>query len=262
MALFRSVHLSFWTDTKIVDNFTPEDKYFMLYCLTNEYTNICGCYEVSIKQMCNDLGYNKDTVEHLIERFKNIHKMIDYDYNTKEIFIKNWYKYNWTSSNKIEQAIINSINEIKSEKFKEELIDIYNSRDTLSIPYIYTSDTTDTDTISNTDTINNIINYLNNKINSNYRNNNKITIRHINARLKEGFTLDDFKLVIDKMYKEWYGTDMQKYLRPETLFGTKFESYLNREVKKDDLPNWFDKNMEKDFSNLDELNKILEDFNE
>ena len=154
MALFRSVHLSFWTDTKIVDNFTPEDKYFMLYCLTNEYTNICGCYEVSIKQMCNDLGYNKDTVEHLIERFKNIHKMIDYDYNTKEIFIKNWYKYNWTSSNKIEQAIINSINEIKSEKFKEELIDIYNSRDTLSIPYIYPMDTTVsvsvTDTVSNT----------------------------------------------------------------------------------------------------------------
>lgn len=262
MALFRSVHLSFWTDTKIVDNFTPEDKYFMLYCLTNEYTNICGCYEVSIKQMCNDLGYNKDTVEHLIERFKNIHKTIDYDYNTKEIFIKNWYKYNWTSSNKIEQAIINSINEIKNEKFKEELIDIYNSRDTISIPYIYPSDTTDTDTISYTDTINVIINYLNNKINSNYRNNNKMTIKHINARLKEGFTIEDFKLVIDKMYKEWYGTDMQKYLRPETLFGTKFESYLNREVKKDDLPNWFDKNIEKKVSNLEELNKILEDFNE
>ena len=227
MAIFRSIHLSFWTDTKVVDNFTPEDKYFMLYCLTNEYTNICGCYEISIKQMCNDLGYNKDTIEHLIERFKNIHKTIDYDYETKELFIKNWYKYNWTNSNKIEQAIISSINNIKSEKFKNELIDIYNSRDTLSIPYTYPSDTSDT--ISNTETITIIINYLNNKLNSNYRCNNKLTIKHINARLKEGFTIDDFKLVIDKMYSEWYGTEMQKYLRPETLFGTKFEGYLNRE---------------------------------
>ena len=63
MAIFRSVHLSFWTDTKVVDNFTPEDKYFMLYCLTNSYTNICGCYEISIKQMSLDLGYSKESVE-------------------------------------------------------------------------------------------------------------------------------------------------------------------------------------------------------
>lgn len=230
MAVFRSVHLSFWTDTKITDNFTPEDKYFMLYCLTNEYTNICGCYEISIKQMSIDLGYNKDTVEHLLERFINIHKVIDYDYETKEIFIKNWYKYNWTNSSKIEQAIINSINEIKSEKFKEELIDIYNSRDTLSIPYTYAMDTTVS--VSITDNINIIINYLNNKLNSNYRNNNKMTIKHIKARLDENYTVEDFKKVIDKKYDEWYGTEMQKYLRPDTLFGTKFESYLNQEIYK------------------------------
>ena len=271
MAVFRSVHLSYWTDTKVVDNFTPEDKYFMLYCLTNEYTNICGCYEISIKQMCNDLGYNKDTVERLLERFRTIHKMIDYDYNTKELFVRNWYKYNWTSSNKIEQAIISSINGVKSEKFKNELIDIYNSRENLtipytygndrvSIPYVYGSDTTDTDTVSIN--INIIIDYLNKKLNSNYRSNNKMTIRHIKARLQEGYSVDDFKKVIDKMYNEWYNTEMQKYLRPETLFGTKFEGYLNMQSKenKKELPQWFDKNFSKDKSNLDELGDILKDF--
>lgn len=53
----------------------------------------------------------------------------------------------------------------------------------------------------------------------------------IDSRLKEGFTLDDFKTVIDKKVSEWSNTDMSKYLRPETLFGTKFDGYLNQEVK-------------------------------
>ena len=48
----------------------------------------------------------------------------------------------------------------------------------------------------------------------------------------DGFTVDDFQTVITKKAKEWQGTDMAQYLRPETLFGTKFEGYLNQpEVK-------------------------------
>ena len=65
MAIFRNVNMSFWTDTKVTDDYTPEDKYFMLYALTNNYTNIIGCYEISIKQMSNDLGYTKDVIENL-----------------------------------------------------------------------------------------------------------------------------------------------------------------------------------------------------
>ena len=42
--------------------------------------------------------------------------------------------------------------------------------------------------------------------------------------------LDDFKSVIDKKSKEWLGTNMERYLRPDTLFGTKFESYLNQNI--------------------------------
>ena len=76
-----------------------------------------------------------------------------------------------------------------------------------------------------------IINRLNSKLGTRYKSNNKDTIRHIKARLKEGFTLDDFYTVIDKKVLLW-GKDikMQAYLRPETLFGTKFESYLNEVV--------------------------------
>lgn len=76
-----------------------------------------------------------------------------------------------------------------------------------------------------------IINYLNLRTGQHYKYSTNKTKTLIKARLKEKFTIDDFKEVIDKMCVEWMNTDMQKYLRPETLFGTKFESYLNREVK-------------------------------
>lgn len=52
----------------------------------------------------------------------------------------------------------------------------------------------------------------------------------MNARLNEGYTVEDFYTVIDKKYDEWQGTEREKYLRPETLFGNKFESYLNQNI--------------------------------
>lgn len=72
-----------------------------------------------------------------------------------------------------------------------------------------------------------IIDYLNKKIGSAYRASSKATQEHIRARYREGYTLEDFKTVILKKSEEWAGTEMQQYLRPETLFGTKFEAYLN-----------------------------------
>lgn len=78
--------------------------------------------------------------------------------------------------------------------------------------------------------IKSVIEYLNNKLNSNYRYNNKKTKEKINARIKEKYTLEDFKKVIDKKCDEWKDTEMGKYLRPETLFGNKFEGYLNQKI--------------------------------
>lgn len=78
-----------------------------------------------------------------------------------------------------------------------------------------------------------IITYLNEKTGKNYRSKMKSTRRLIQARFNEGFTLEDFKKVIDNKVADWNHVpspgekDMRPYLRPETLFGTKFESYLN-----------------------------------
>lgn len=79
--------------------------------------------------------------------------------------------------------------------------------------------------------IKDIVEYLNLKTNSSYRYSSDKTRRVITARLNEGFTLDDFKKVIDIKKTQWLGDQkMEQYLRPETLFGTKFESYLNTKL--------------------------------
>ena len=77
-----------------------------------------------------------------------------------------------------------------------------------------------------------VIDYLNRKAFTNYRSTTKNTQSFINARLKEGYVVEDFKKVIDSKSKEWLNTDFEKYLRPATLFGTKFENYLNEANKK------------------------------
>lgn len=136
---YRNVSQSFWTDPKVDDDFTPEEKYFFLYLLTNPHTSVCGCYEISMKQMERETGYNCDTVSRLISRMQDVHKVIRYDDQTKEVLIINWPKYNWTKSEKLISAIVSAAEHIKSAAFKRHIFD------TLSIRYGYSSETSDKD---------------------------------------------------------------------------------------------------------------------
>jgi uncharacterized phage protein (TIGR02220 family) len=85
-----------------------------------------------------------------------------------------------------------------------------------------------------------IVDFLNETLKRNYKHTTKTIRSKINARFNEGFTVDDFKTVITRKHKQWSADpDMMEYLRPETLFGTKFESYLNQLEKKEiDLGRW------------------------
>lgn len=75
-----------------------------------------------------------------------------------------------------------------------------------------------------------VINYLNEKLDTKYSSKSKATRKLIDSRMNEEnkYCLEDFKKVIDIKAKEWVGTDQAKYLRPETLFSNKFEGYLNQ----------------------------------
>lgn len=248
MALYRNIHLSFWQDTKVTDDFTPEDRYFYLYLLTNPHTNLCGCYEISIKQMANEMGYDAKKVGKLIDRFSFTHNLIRYARSERELLIFHWSKYNWTSSEKFRKPLLQEIQNVKTDDFREYLLKLFDGEnvkygmDTVSEKEEYgintnCIDTTDTDSITDADNnilpeIKEIIQYLNDVCGTRYRYQTKGTQEHINARLKEGYTVDDFKMVIDKKFEEWHGTDMEKFLRPETLFAGKFESYLNQKIVK------------------------------
>lgn len=233
MAIYRNVQLSFWTDNKVEDDFTPEDKFFYLYLLTNPQTNICGCYEVSYNQMCNQTGYNKDTIDRLLDRFENVHKMIKYSKDTKEILILNWHKYNWSTSKDTIKGVLKVAEHIKYKPFKDYVKSTLTGNVTPPTDTLEAS-VSDTDTVSDSisDTVKNIISYLNTVCNTNYKHTTQKTRKCISARLNEGFTEQDFYVVIDKKSKEWMETDMEMYLRPDTLFGTKFEGYLNQRIIK------------------------------
>ena len=78
-----------------------------------------------------------------------------------------------------------------------------------------------------------IVEYLNLKANTKFRFTSEKTRKLIKARINENFTVEDFKTVIDNKCDEWLNDDKMKiYLRPETLFGSKFESYLKQKKKK------------------------------
>ena len=144
---FYTVDTEFWTDPDVIDDFTPEDKYFYLYLLTSPHSNISGCYELSLKQAATELGYSKETVEHLMERFINVHKVIDYDKENKEVIIHKWGKHHWTKSEKYIAALNKRVSDIKTERFKSFLeatvraFSRSDGTDMVWIPYRYGMDT-------------------------------------------------------------------------------------------------------------------------
>lgn len=106
------------------------------------------------------------------------------------------------------------------------------SRDKMAPPITieYTENTTEKNNVElELDFVQEIINYLNNKANKHFKASSNATKKLISGRIRDGYTLEDFKNVIDIKTKQWLtNPDMNKYLQPSTLFNaTKFENYLN-----------------------------------
>lgn len=249
MAIYRNVQMSFWTDTKVLEEFSADERLLYIFLLTSPKSNLAGCYEITPKQVNFYTGIKnaKAVLDSLAA--KNV---IAYSEQTKEVLVVNWAKYNWTNSEKFRKPLLNEIKAVKNKTFQAYLMSLFNgedvdydtvsaNKDTVSDNGGYRTDTTvsvtDPVTVSNVNTekeskktniyiAERVIAYLNEKTGSKYR----LTSSHqsqINARLKEGYSEQDFFTVIDNKVREWKGTEREKYLRPETLFGTKFDSYLN-----------------------------------
>lgn len=114
MAIFRKIHVHFWSDV-FIQSLTPEQKFFFLYLLTNEKTKQCGIYEITLRQISYDTGYNIETVNTLISFFEKCGK-VRFSAETCEMAIKNWDKYNGSKAPDV-QNLVNK--ELKSIKNKE-----------------------------------------------------------------------------------------------------------------------------------------------
>lgn len=101
-----------------------------------------------------------------------------------------------------------------------------------------------------------IIDYLNAKTGKNFSSASRNTRESIHARFAEGRTFEDFRKVIDNKVDEWKGTKMESYLRPITLFGSKFESYLNQEKVVNKEKTKFSNFKERDYD-MDSLEREL-----
>lgn len=212
----RVINTRFWTDDKVSEQFTMEDKVFWQYVLTNERTNTLGCYKLNINRGSRELGFHSDTLTNIIKRFISYHHNISYDFDTQEIFIHNYGKYNWTSSPTFKKSLLNHLETIDSDLLKEEVETVINEyygvKEAIKImPKVI-------DESEKYNPIHEIIDNYNRIFGRRVTYTGVGTNKLLSALLKEGFKVDMFVKVMENKQNEWEGTKWEVYLTPKTLF--------------------------------------------
>ena len=174
-----------------------------------------GSFATSRKRIAEDTGINESKVERILKMLENEQEIEQQNCGKFRIItIVDWDRFQKVNSKMNNSETMNEQQRNNSETMSEHNIIMNNN-------------------VSNENNdIKEIINYLNSVCGSFYKHTTKNTIQLIKARIKEGFTVNDFKIVIDKKFNEWNNTEHSKYLRPETLFGNKMEGYLNQQINK------------------------------
>lgn len=123
MGVKRVIDSDFWKDDKVIDEYSIEDKYFMLYLYTCPNSELLGMYKLPLKIISFETGYTIEIVRVLLDRFQNKYNIIIYDFDTQEIFIKNYIKKAIITGGKpIFDAFVKRWGNIKSIKLKSEFV--------------------------------------------------------------------------------------------------------------------------------------------
>lgn len=163
--------------------------------------------------------WSENTIRRIVKNLEDEQLLVIGNYNRAKFDKTKWYSINYEKLRLLEST--NDVPNLGRRSTQNGQMDVPN----LSKPIPETN----TETTSEIkEYIVEIVNYLNDMCGSSYRLTSKKTQTLIKTRLVEGFTVDNFKTVIDTKAKEWLRTEQAKYLRPETLFGTKFEGYLQQ----------------------------------
>lgn len=175
--------------------------------------------------------WSKNTIIRAINSLVNQELVVKGNYNKLKIDNTNWYRINHNALDRVGRPHTQNGQTEKPKRVDEEI------KMSKPLPEITSETTTKTTTdikdnvadASSSLPYKEIVDYLNEKCGTSYKHTSSATKKLINARIKECFTIEDFKRVIDIKAADWLADKkMSVYLRPATLFGTKFESYLNQ----------------------------------
>lgn len=114
MAKFRKVEVEFWNDT-FIENLSPEDKYFLLFLMTNPETTECGIYSITKKKMAYYTGYNIETINNLIRRFSDYEKIF-YDEAGSEIVLLDKMKLIENTGKPVLDCIKSELKKVKNRE--------------------------------------------------------------------------------------------------------------------------------------------------
>lgn len=133
MGIKRVVDVEFWNDEKVMDMFSPEDKLFMLYLLTNPHTTQLGIYAINPKHMAFEIGYSIEVINVLLDRFENKYGMIKYSRKTKEIAIKNFLRHSIIKGGKpVEDCLLKELAKVKDKSLLEFVYNGINGDESLN----------------------------------------------------------------------------------------------------------------------------------
>lgn len=176
--------------------------------------------------------WSESTIKRTITSLEKQNLLHIGNYNKAGFDRTKWYSINYIVLNELMTRPSGQNDPTKRSKWSDEEVNL--NRPIPETTPETSSKTTSKDILSGNPTTypyRDVIDYLNQRTGKNYKSTTKKNQTVIRARSDEGFSLDDFKRVIDNKVAEWKGTNMEKYLRPETLFGTKFEGYLNQKLQ-------------------------------
>lgn len=114
MGIKRVIDRSFWTDDKVLDKFSPEDRLFMLYLLTCPDSTQLGIFKLNPRVAAFHLGYSTETVKVLLDRFESKYGIIKYSHKTNEIAVKNYLCYSIVKGGKpVYDLLIKELNAVQ-----------------------------------------------------------------------------------------------------------------------------------------------------
>ena len=133
-AISRVVSTSFWEDKKVVSLFSPEDKYFFLYLLTNPHTTQLGVYKLIPKIAAFEMGYSIEAVKVLLDRFENKYKVLKFNPDTSEVAIKNFLKHSIIKGGSpVMDCLLKEERQVEDKSLLQYIYSNLNGIDTLNI---------------------------------------------------------------------------------------------------------------------------------